>query len=195
MTAASPHASNEVVTAALLVIGGKILSGRTKDQNIGYIAEYLTALALISKRCGWSATRRERLSTHSMRCGIATPMSLPPAGSARPTETSPLIAWQRRSMCRLTPIRARSPSCTNGKDDRRRDERGAPPHDAYPQGRGFDPKQGVGSARPTSFMADLMSSTAMTTEGYCPGQSGFLGKKPPLIAPPGAPALRPMPRS
>jgi hypothetical protein len=35
----------KVVTAALLVIGGKILSGRTKDQNIVYIAEYLTALA------------------------------------------------------------------------------------------------------------------------------------------------------
>ncbi len=39
-------ASKEVVTAALLVIGGKILSGRTKDQNIGYIAEYLTALGI-----------------------------------------------------------------------------------------------------------------------------------------------------
>ena len=46
MTAANPPASNEVVTAALLVIGGKILSGRTKDQNIGYIAEYLTALGI-----------------------------------------------------------------------------------------------------------------------------------------------------
>lgn len=30
------------VTAALLVIGDEILSGRTKDRNIGYIAEYLT---------------------------------------------------------------------------------------------------------------------------------------------------------
>ena len=28
------------------MIGGKILSGRTKDQNIGYIAEYLTALGI-----------------------------------------------------------------------------------------------------------------------------------------------------
>jgi molybdopterin-biosynthesis enzyme MoeA-like protein len=44
MPPASPSASKEVVTAALLVIGGKILSGRTKDQNIGNIAEYLTAL-------------------------------------------------------------------------------------------------------------------------------------------------------
>jgi hypothetical protein len=39
-------ASNEVVTAALLVIGGKILSGRTKGQNVGYIAEYLTAFGI-----------------------------------------------------------------------------------------------------------------------------------------------------
>jgi len=43
MPAANSSGSKEVVTAALLVIGGRILSGRTKDQNIGYIAEYLTA--------------------------------------------------------------------------------------------------------------------------------------------------------
>src|SRR5207247_2982475 len=42
---ASP-ASQELVTAALLVIGDEILSGRTKDKNIGYIAEYLTALGI-----------------------------------------------------------------------------------------------------------------------------------------------------
>jgi molybdenum cofactor synthesis domain-containing protein len=35
-----------VVTAALLVIGDEILSGRTKDKNIGYIAEYLTTLGI-----------------------------------------------------------------------------------------------------------------------------------------------------
>ena len=34
------------VTAALLVIGDEILSGRTKDKNIGYIAEYLTAVGI-----------------------------------------------------------------------------------------------------------------------------------------------------
>jgi molybdenum cofactor synthesis domain-containing protein len=34
------------VTAALLVIGDEILSGRTKDKNIGYIAEYLTAIGV-----------------------------------------------------------------------------------------------------------------------------------------------------
>jgi len=36
----------EIVTAALLVIGDEILSGRTKDKNIGYIAEYLTAIGI-----------------------------------------------------------------------------------------------------------------------------------------------------
>jgi molybdenum cofactor synthesis domain-containing protein len=35
-----------VVTAALLVIGDEILSGRTKDRNIGYIAEYLTQIGI-----------------------------------------------------------------------------------------------------------------------------------------------------
>lgn len=34
------------VTAALLVIGDEILTGRTKDKNIGYIAEYLTAIGI-----------------------------------------------------------------------------------------------------------------------------------------------------
>lgn len=37
---------SESVTAAILVIGDEILSGRTKDKNIGYIAEYLTALGV-----------------------------------------------------------------------------------------------------------------------------------------------------
>ena len=39
----------EVVTAAVLVIGDEILSGRTKDKNIGYIAEYLTAIGIDTK--------------------------------------------------------------------------------------------------------------------------------------------------
>ncbi len=34
------------VTAAILVIGDEILSGRTKDKNIGFIAEYLTAIGI-----------------------------------------------------------------------------------------------------------------------------------------------------
>src|SRR6266852_4356869 len=36
----------QIVTAGLLVIGDEILSGRTKDKNIGYIAEYLTTIGI-----------------------------------------------------------------------------------------------------------------------------------------------------
>ena len=38
--------SDATITAAILVIGDEILSGRTKDKNIGYIAEYLTGLGI-----------------------------------------------------------------------------------------------------------------------------------------------------
>jgi molybdenum cofactor synthesis domain-containing protein len=39
-------AQPQLVSAAVLVIGDEILSGRTKDKNIGYIADYLTALGI-----------------------------------------------------------------------------------------------------------------------------------------------------
>jgi molybdenum cofactor synthesis domain-containing protein len=38
--------AGDIVTAAILVIGDEILSGRTKDKNIGYIAEYMTAIGV-----------------------------------------------------------------------------------------------------------------------------------------------------
>jgi len=38
--------AENLVTAAVLVIGDEILSGRTKDKNIGYIAEYLTNIGI-----------------------------------------------------------------------------------------------------------------------------------------------------
>jgi molybdenum cofactor synthesis domain-containing protein len=37
---------NGIITAAILVIGDEILSGRTKDKNIGFIAEYLTNIGI-----------------------------------------------------------------------------------------------------------------------------------------------------
>ncbi len=45
---ANSAANNDgaIVTAAVLVIGDEILSGRTKDKNIGYIAEYLTNIGI-----------------------------------------------------------------------------------------------------------------------------------------------------
>jgi molybdenum cofactor synthesis domain-containing protein len=38
--------AEEEVTAGFLVIGDEILSGRTKDKNIGFLADYLTAIGI-----------------------------------------------------------------------------------------------------------------------------------------------------
>lgn len=42
----TPPASLAAPTAAMLVIGDEILSGRTKDRNIGFVASYLTQLGI-----------------------------------------------------------------------------------------------------------------------------------------------------
>ena len=49
------------VTAALLVIGDEILSGRTKDKNIGYIAEYLTDIGIDLRKSASCPTRRTEI--------------------------------------------------------------------------------------------------------------------------------------
>ncbi len=43
MTTDSPE---EIVTAALIVIGDEVLSGRTKDKNIGYVADRMTEVGV-----------------------------------------------------------------------------------------------------------------------------------------------------
>jgi molybdopterin-biosynthesis enzyme MoeA-like protein len=113
MPTANSSASKEAVTAALLVIGGKILSGRTKDQNIGYIAEYLTALGIDLKEIRVVGDEETAIvhGLNSLRHRYSYVFTTG-AGSDRPTVTSPPTAWLRRSMCRSTAIRAHSPSCT-----------------------------------------------------------------------------------
>jgi molybdenum cofactor synthesis domain-containing protein len=46
MKDATGRPAEDIVTAALLVIGDEILSGRTKDKNIGHIADHLTAIGI-----------------------------------------------------------------------------------------------------------------------------------------------------
>jgi len=114
MPTANSPASNEVVTAALLVIGGKILSGRTKDQNIGYIAEYLTALGIDLKEVRVVGDEERAIvdALNALRHRYSYVFT---TGGIGPTHSDiPPTAWRRHSVCRSTPIRARSPSCTNG---------------------------------------------------------------------------------
>ena len=49
MSAEAQSGAGGIVTAALLVIGDEILSGRTKDKNIGHIADHLTAIGIQMK--------------------------------------------------------------------------------------------------------------------------------------------------
>src|SRR3954465_13332931 len=49
MSETSGAAGGGIVTAALLVIGDEILSGRTKDKNIGHVADHLTAIGIQMK--------------------------------------------------------------------------------------------------------------------------------------------------
>jgi len=50
MTEAASSITAPAITAAILVIGDEILSGRTKDKNIGTIADYLNAIGIDLKQ-------------------------------------------------------------------------------------------------------------------------------------------------
>ena len=97
------------VTAAILVIGDEILSGRTKDKNIGYIAEYLDHDRHRPARSAHRPRRRGRDRRGRERAArTATTMCSRPAASARPTTTSPPTPSPRPSACRSA--RTRAPS-------------------------------------------------------------------------------------
>jgi hypothetical protein len=78
------------VTAALLVIGSKTpVRPHQRHEHRLYRGISDGARHRISRKCGWLATRRQRSSTHSIRCGVATPISSAPAVSGRRTATLP----------------------------------------------------------------------------------------------------------
>ncbi len=59
---ADDHQSgNDIVTAALLVIGDEILSGRTKDKNIGFVADYCTSIGIDLKEVRIVPDEEERI--------------------------------------------------------------------------------------------------------------------------------------
>ncbi|MFD0387078.1 hypothetical protein ACFQ4K_03375 [Tistrella bauzanensis] len=54
-------------TAAILVIGNEILSGRTQDVNVRMIATKLAPAGIRWSRCGWCPISRTRSSGPFMR--------------------------------------------------------------------------------------------------------------------------------
>ena len=98
-------AGEPIVTAAALVIGDEILSGRTKDRNIDYIAAPPDARRHPpAARCASSPTTKRRSSRPSTSCARATPISSPPAASVPRTTTSPPTPSPRRSASPSTSI-------------------------------------------------------------------------------------------
>jgi molybdopterin-biosynthesis enzyme MoeA-like protein len=98
----------------LLVIGDKILSGRTEDKNIGYIAEYLTALGIDLREVRVVGDEETAIvdALNALRHRYTYVFT---TGGIGPTmTTSPLTVSLKPSGSRSTSIRARSPSCTNG---------------------------------------------------------------------------------
>jgi phosphoglycolate phosphatase-like HAD superfamily hydrolase len=101
--------ADAIVTAAVLVIGDEILSGRTKDANIAVIAAHLTSIGidLCEVRIVGDNEADIVAAVNALR---ATPTSSRPAASARRTTTSPPTASARHLACRWTLIREPSPS-------------------------------------------------------------------------------------
>ena len=75
--------------AGIPVIGDEIPSGRTKDKNIGYIAEYLTNIGVDLKQVRVVPDEEMDIIAALDASGSGTPRSLPPAVSDLPTTTSP----------------------------------------------------------------------------------------------------------
>jgi hypothetical protein len=96
---------SEIVTAGILVIGDEILSGRTKDKNIGFIAEYLTNIGIDLKEVRVVADEETDIIAALDALRKRYPTSLPPAVSGRPMTTLPPTASPRRSASRSIIIR------------------------------------------------------------------------------------------
>jgi molybdopterin-biosynthesis enzyme MoeA-like protein len=132
MSPANSSASKEVATAALLVIGSKILSGRTKNQNIGYIAEYLTAVGIYLKEVGVVGDEERAIvdAINAPRHRYTYVFTTGGIGPIHGDITADCVAKAFGMPIDSDP-RALAIPARMGEDDRRRDERGANAHDAH----------------------------------------------------------------
>jgi len=71
----------EAVTAAVLVIGDEILSGRTQDQNSHYIARYLADIGVDTREIRVVPDVEAEIVAAVNACARAMLMCSPPAAS------------------------------------------------------------------------------------------------------------------
>ena len=134
-----------IVTAAILVIGDEILSGRTKDKNIGYIAEYLTNIGIDLKEVRVVPDEEVEIvaALNALRNRYTYVFTTGGIGPTHDDITADCVAKAFGVADRCRSARARH----HGGElqvARHRDERGAAAHGAHPRGRrsGREPNQG-----------------------------------------------------
>src|SRR5262247_116522 len=94
-------AAGSIVTAALLVIGDEILSGRTKDRNIGHIADHLTAIGIQLKEVRIVPDEEDEITADSVAEAFGVSIDVDERALA------PMRAYFQRRGVELTPARLR----------------------------------------------------------------------------------------
>ena len=136
-----------IVTAAILVIGDEILSGRTKDKNIGYIADYLTALGIDLREVRVVPDVEAEIvaALNALRARYDYVFTTGGIGPTHDDITAECVA-KAFGVPHFHPERGRADEGAPGQD-RRRAQRGAHAHDAHPRRRRARRQQGVRRAR------------------------------------------------
>ena len=137
-----------IVTAAILVIGDEILSGRTKDKNIGYIAEYLTNIGIDLKEVRVVADEEDEIvaALNALRARYTYVFTTGGIGPTHDDITADSVAKAFGVSIDVDP-RARRDHGGALRGARRRDERGAAAHGAHSGRRRPGREQAVGRAR------------------------------------------------
>ena len=128
----SDAAKPAAVTAAMLVIGDEILSGRTKDKNIGYIAEYLTTIGIDLKEVRVVPDEEAEIvaALNALRARYTYVFTTGGIGPTHDDITADCVAKAFGVPIDVDP-RARRDAARRAIADRRRAERGAPAHGAH----------------------------------------------------------------
>src|SRR5215212_9548075 len=96
-------------TAGLLLIGDEILSGRTKDKNLGYIADFLTALGIDLMEARVVADIEDDIVAALNALRVRYSYVFTTGESGRPTTISRPMPWRSPSACRSITIPGRWP--------------------------------------------------------------------------------------
>ena len=108
MTKGNIMNDRNIVTAAMLAIGDELLSGRTKDKNIGHLADMLTLSGIDLKEVRIVADDEDAIVDGAERAaGADMTTSSHRAVSVRPMTTSPPMPSARLSACPANTTRRR----------------------------------------------------------------------------------------